>query len=232
MLSDKVKIFLLEDDQNFGAVLKVYLEMNDFEVEWVDDGNHAIKVFENGQFDICILDVMLPNVDGFTVGKGIKNLNSEIPVIFLTAKTLKQDELEGYRIGADDYIKKPFDSEILLYKIKAILRRDGTKAYLESDKTNFTIGQFTFDYPSRTLTGINIKKKLSPKEAELLKMLCISRNSILPREEALKTIWGDDNYFTTRSMDVYITKLRKYLKDDKSIEIANIHGSGFRLMVS
>ena len=227
-----IKIFLLEDDQNFGAVLKVYLEMNDYLVEWVDDGNKALQVFQNEDFDICILDVMLPNIDGFTIAKQIKKLNAEIPLIFLTAKTLKQDELEGYRIGADDYIKKPFDSEILLYKIKAILRRDGSKTNWNYDETNFTIGQFTFDYPSRTLTGSNKEKKLSPKEAELFRMLCINRNNILSREEALKTIWGDDNYFTTRSMDVYITKLRKYLKDDKSIEIVNVHGSGFRLIVT
>ena len=232
MRPDLIKIFLVEDDQNFGAVLKVYLEMNDYLVEWVDDGNSALQAFQNGDFDICILDVMLPNIDGFTIAKGIKKLNAEIPLIFLTAKTLKQDELEGYRIGADDYIKKPFDSEILLYKIKAILRRDGSKANWNYDETNFVIGQFTFDYPSRTLTGIDIEKKLSPKEAELFKMLCINKNNILSREKALKAIWGDDNYFTTRSMDVYITKLRKYLKDDKSIEIVNVHGSGFRLIES
>jgi len=230
MLNEKLKIFLVEDDQNFGAVLKVYLEMHDYKVNWVDDGKNALPIFRESKYDICILDVMLPNVDGFTIGKEIKLLNPSIPMIFLTAKTLKKDELEGYRIGADDYIKKPFDSEILLYKIKAILKREGLKNEGSGEEMVYSIGKYSFDYKYRTLISNESERKLSPKEADLLKLLCQNKNNILPRDEALKSIWGDDNYFTTRSMDVYITKLRKYLKDDPSIELINVHGSGFRLL--
>jgi len=223
------KIFLVEDDENFGSVLKAYLEVNDFNVVWVDDGKDAVKRFRIESFDICILDVMLPNVDGFSIGKEIKLVNPEIPLIFLTAKSLKADVVQGFKLGADDYITKPFDSEVLLYKIRAILNRHSQAKPIEERQNDFMIGRYRFNYEIRTVFLGEKEQKLSPKEADLLRLLCKKNNGILAREEALKTIWGDDNYFTTRSMDVFITKLRKILKDDSSIEIENIHGSGFRL---
>jgi len=221
-------IFLVEDDENFGSVLKSYLEMNDFKVSWINDGAKAIENFKKQKFDICILDIMLPNVDGFSIARKIKELNPEIPTIFLTAKTLKEDILEGFRIGADDYITKPFDSEVLLYKIKAIIKRNQISG---SDNQIFKIGDYEFDAELRILSFQDYKVKLSPKESQLLKMLCLFENKILDREKALTEIWGEDGYFTARSMDVYITKLRKYLKNDPSIEIENIHGSGFILKI-
>jgi two-component system, OmpR family, response regulator len=221
-------VFLVEDDANFGSVLKSYLEMNDFKVTWIQDGAKAIDSFKLQQFDICILDIMLPNLDGFAIAKNIKIHSKDIPIIFLTAKTLKDDILEGFKIGADDYITKPFDSDVLLYKIKVILKRN--KLDLGND-TKFIIGAYEFDSILRTLTHKNQTTKLSPKESDLLKMLGQNKNKMLDRDKALNQIWGNDGYFTARSMDVYITKLRKYLKDDPSIEIENIHGTGFVLRI-
>ena len=225
-----MNIFLVEDDENFGTVLKSYLEVNGFTVVWISDGSLAISRFKKDFFDICILDVMLPNVDGFTIAKEIRILNSKIPFIFLTAKSLKEDIHKGFKLGADDYITKPFDSEVLLYKLNAILNRNKSSKVIE-DQSFFIIGKYRFDYKMRTIILGKDQHKLSPKEAELLKMLCLQVNNILPRELALKTIWGDDNYFTTRSMDVYLTKLRKFLKEDTSVEIINIHGNGYMLSV-
>ena len=222
-------IFLVEDDENFGSVLKSYLEMNDFNVSWTKDGAQAIQNFGLQKFDICILDIMLPNVDGFSIARKIKELNPETPTIFLTAKTLKEDILKGFKIGADDYITKPFDSEVLLYKIKAIIKRNQISG---SDTKNFKIGKYEFDSVLRVLSFNNDTVKLSPKESELLEMLCLHENKILDRDKALTRIWGEDGYFTARSMDVYITKLRKYLRNDSSIEIENIHGSGFILKIT
>ena len=228
-MSAKPHIFLVEDDLSFGAVLKSYLEINDFEVEWVDDGKNAISQFNKSNFDICILDVMLPNVDGFTIGTEIRKLNADIPILFLTAKNLHEDVLKGYRIGADDYITKPFDTEVLIFKLKAILKRQsGTQP---RDTDFYQIGTYLFDYRLRTIEHEGSKHKLSPKETELLKMLCDNRNELLPRETALKKIWGDDGYFTARSMDVYLTKLRKLFAEDPTVEIKNIHGSGFMLEI-
>ncbi len=223
----KPHIFLVEDDLSFGAVLKSYLEINDFDVDWIDDGQDAMTHFKKNSFDICILDVMLPHVDGFTIASEIRTMNTGIPILFLTAKNLREDVLKGYRTGADDYISKPFDTEVLIFKLKAILKRQSGSPQNESDV--YQIGNFHFDYKLRTIGHENQKQKLSPKEAELLKMLCDNRNELLPRETALIKIWGDDGYFTTRSMDVYLTKLRKLFADDPSIEIRNIHGSGFML---
>lgn len=222
------KIFLLEDDKNFGSVLKSYLEMNDYFVKWVDDGALAIFEYKKMKFDICILDIMLPNTDGFTVAGKIKSIDRKMPVIFLTAKTLKRDIIQGYKVGADDYVSKPFDSEVLLCKIKAVLNRSNEDDKL-SDFTKFTIGNSFFDYEIREISTAGITKRLSPKEAELLKLLCLHKNNVLSRSKALSEIWGDDNYFTGRSMDVFITKLRKYLQKDKYLEIVNVHGSGYRL---
>lgn len=224
-------IFLVEDEYNFGSVLKSYLELNDFKVTWVDDGEFALKEFQNGKFDICVLDVMLPNVDGFTIAKEIKKINNNIPLIFLTAKSMKEDILEGFKIGADDYITKPFDTDVLLCKIQAILKRNDNNKRIQNEQKEFVIGKYLFNYDIRTLFYGKEEQKLSPKEAELLKMLCFYKDEVMPRNEALTKIWGDDNYFTTRSMDVFITKLRKYLKKDKTIEICNIHSSGYRLFV-
>ncbi|MCL3779752.1 response regulator transcription factor [Prolixibacteraceae bacterium JC049] len=223
-----VKIFLVEDDLSFGAVLKSYLEINDFDVTWVNDGQHALSTFKGGAFDICILDVMLPNVDGFTIGREIRDINTQIPILFLTAKTLKEDILTGYGIGADDYITKPFDTDVLIAKLNAIVQRRALTAVPEAEI--YAIGKYEFNYQHRTIILDGNKQKLSPKETELLKLLCIHKNDLLPREKALKQIWGDDDYFTTRSMDVFVTKLRKYLREDENIEIRNIHGSGFMLI--
>lgn len=228
MSKKSMKIFLVEDDLSFGSVLKSYLEINDFIVDLVDDGKYAVEQFRKGAFDLCILDVMLPHVDGFTIASEIRSMNSTIPIIFLTARKLKEDLLKGYGVGADDYITKPFDTDILLCKIKAIISRrdmqDGTRDIYE-------IGSYIFDSKLRTLTVGNDEKKLSPKEGQLLEMLAMAPNSLVTREAALKKIWGTDDYFTARSMDVYVTKLRKYLGDDPSITLKNIHGAGFQLVV-
>ena len=225
------RIFMVEDDRNFGTVLKSYMEINGFTVTWVMDGKDALKEFRNGEYDICILDVMLPNIDGFTIARDIREIDKSIPLIFLTAKTLKEDIMEGFNIGADDYITKPFDSEILILKIKAILNRHA-ETEKESETREFNIGGVNFDADYRKLTfPDNTVIQLSPKESDLLRMLCEEKNKILPREKALKTIWGDNNYFTTRSMDVYITKLRKYFKKVPGVAIVNIHGSGYQLRI-
>lgn len=229
-MSIKPTIFLVEDDLSFGAVLKSYLEINDFEVDWIDDGKHALTAFRKNTFNICILDVMLPNVDGFTIADEIRKINPEVPILFLTAKNLRDDVLKGYKLGADDYITKPFDTEVLIYKLKVILKRNSGVPVKENEF--YQIGNYLFDYKLRTIEHEQAKQKLSPKEAELLKMLCENKNELLPRETALKKIWGDDGYFTTRSMDVYLTKLRKLFAEDETIEIRNIHGSGFMLEIS
>jgi DNA-binding response OmpR family regulator len=224
----KQRVFLVEDEPNFGTVLKSYLELNDLSVHWVKDGKEAVEAFNAGKFDICILDVMLPNVDGFTIGEKIRIINQDIPIIFLTAKTLKEDVIKGYKIGADDYITKPFDSEVLLFKLKAILKRN-TVQKEEAHQEEFEIGKLHFSYPKRLITCLGKTVKLSPKESELLYLLCVNLGKVLSREEALIKIWGEDGYFTTRSMDVYITKLRGYLKCEESLSIENVHGSGFIL---
>jgi two-component system, OmpR family, response regulator len=224
-----VKIFLVEDDLSFGSVLKSYLEINDFSVEWVDDGKYAVDHFRKGIFDICILDIMLPHVDGFTIANEIRQINNIVPIIFLTAKKLKEDVLRGYGEGGDDYITKPFDTDILLAKIRAILAR---RDYQSGTRDIFEIGKFVFNSKLRTLTIGGDEKKLSPKEAQLLELLAINSNALISREMALKKIWGNDDYFTARSMDVYVTKLRKYLADDPNLNIKNIHGAGFQLVIS
>lgn len=222
-------IFLVEDDLSFGSVMKSYLELNDYQVTWVDDGKYALSKFRAGKYQICILDVMLPNIDGFTIGSEIRSIDKDIPMIFLTAKNLKEDILKGYQLGADDYITKPFDSEVLLCKISAIIKRQSTGPVRE--EVVFSIGSYQFDSKLRQVIRENQVQKLSPKEADLLKLLCQNRNELVPREMALRKIWGDDGYFTARSMDVFVTKLRKFLSDDPAVEIRNIHGSGFMLEV-
>lgn len=225
------RILLVEDDPNFGTVLKDYLSLNDYKVTLAKDGLEGLIMFKNDDFDLCILDVMMPRKDGFSLAKDIRATNSEVPIIFLTARTMKEDVLKGYQSGGDDYLNKPFDSEVLLYKIKAILQRKETEQNIEEDTFEFKIGKFEFNSKLRHLSydGGEIQK-LSPKESKLLKLLATHKNDLMPRELALTKIWRDDNYFTSRSMDVYIAKLRKYLKPDENVEILNIHGEGFRLL--
>ncbi len=229
------KILLVEDDQNFGDVLRSYLEMNDYEVTLANDGIKGMESFNRGTYDLCILDVMMPRKDGFTLGKEIREKDATVPIIFLTAKTLKEDVLRGFKIGADDYITKPFNSEELLLRVQAVLKRTKPKADSKDDVREYFIGKYHFNYPFRILTfdkdGANEEKyKLSPKEAQLLRMFAQKMNDVLPRSEALTKIWNEDNYFTARSMDVFVTKLRKYLKLDENLEIVNIHGNGFQLL--
>lgn len=235
-MSDNNKILLVEDDQNFGDVLKSYLEMYEYDVTLASDGEKGFNMFLNNEYDLCIFDVMMPKKDGFTLAKEVREKDGDIPIIFLTAKTMKEDVLKGFKIGADDYISKHFNSEELLYRIQAILKRSMAKADPKEEIKEYTIGSYHFNYPLRILThemgtSTESKEKLSPKEAQLLRMFAMYMNDILPRSEALTKIWGEDNYFTARSMDVFVTKLRKYLKKDENIEIVNIHGNGFQLLV-
>ncbi len=227
----KYRILLAEDDPNLGAVLKDSLELENNYVELYTDGEQAWKSFNKTDFDLCILDIMMPVKDGFTLAKEIKKVAPNMPIIFLTAKSMKEDKIEGLKIGADDYITKPFSFEELQLRIDAIMRRVDTSRIPSNQQNEFTIGSYTFVDNERTLSRENESIKLTTKEADLLKLLAYNKNKILEREVALKSIWGNDNYFTGRSMDVYITKLRKYLKNDPNIEILNIHGQGFKLVV-
>ncbi|WGD34786.1 response regulator transcription factor [Olleya sp. YS] len=227
------RILLVEDDPNFGTVLKDYLTMNDYEVTHAKNGMEGFEKFKRGDFDLCILDVMMPYKDGFTLAKEIREKNADVPIVFLTAKAMKEDVLKGYKVGADDYLNKPFDSEVLLMKIKAIMQRKANDSVADSKQFEFKIGSFDLNSKLRFLKFKDEEPvKLSPKENELLRMLALHENDLMPRELALTKIWRDDNYFTSRSMDVYIAKLRKYLKPDPKVEILNIHGEGFRLVVN
>ncbi|HUX84797.1 MAG TPA: response regulator transcription factor [Chitinophagaceae bacterium] len=230
MEEHKPHILLVEDDSNLGLVLKNYLELNDYSVELSRDGILGLAAFRREKFDLCLLDVMMPNMDGFTLAEEIRNVDPDIPLFFLSAKSMKEDIIQGYKLGADDYITKPFDSELLMLKIKAILKRNQELNNKESEHVEFDLGKFHFNARLRTLTSPDESHTLSPKENELLKMLAEHRNDLLPRDAALKKIWGSDTYFNGRSMDVYIAKLRKYLKGDPALEIVNIHGNGFRLV--
>jgi len=227
------KILLVEDDPNFGIVLKDYLMMNDYDVTHAKNGMEGFEKFKKNDFDLCILDVMMPYKDGFTLAKEIREKNTEVPIIFLTAKAMKEDVLKGYKVGADDYLNKPFDSEVLLMKISAIIQRKSTETVADSAEFMFTIGNFELNSKLRFLSYKGEEpEKLSPKENQLLRLLALHLNDLMPRELALTKIWRDDNYFTSRSMDVYIAKLRKYLKKDEKVEILNIHGEGFRLVIT
>lgn len=226
------KILLVEDDPSLGMLMKDFLGMEGFDVVLARDGVEGLSSYTSDSFDLCILDVMMPYKDGFTLAKEIREKNAEVPIIFLTAKAMKEDVMKGYKVGADDYLNKPFDSEVLLMKIKAIIQRKATDSVADSKQFEFQVGNFYLNSKLRFLT---YKKqgpiKLSPKENELLRMLALHKNDLMPRELALTKIWRDDNYFTSRSMDVYIAKLRKYLSMDDDVEIINIHGEGFRLIV-
>ncbi len=224
-----MRILLCEDDENLGTLLREYLQAKGFDTELCQDGELGFRAFMKNKYDICVLDVMMPKKDGFTLAREIRQLNAEIPIIFLTAKTLKGDILNGFKIGADDYITKPFSMEELVFRIEAILRRVNRKK--NNEATTYQIGSFVFDTQKQTLTRGEDVTKLTTKECDLLKLLCEHANEILQRDFALKTIWVDDNYFNARSMDVYITKLRKHLRPDSNVEIINIHGKGYKLII-
>jgi len=225
------RILLVEDDPNFGNVLRDYLSLNNYSVTLAKDGLEGFVFFKNNEYDLCILDVMMPRKDGFSLAEDIRKTNTKVPIVFLTAKTMKEDVLRGYQVGADDYLTKPFDSEVLLYKIKAIFQRKESEIGKTDEVFEFEIGGFYLNAKLRQLIYKGGEpQKLSPKENKLLKMLAQHKNDLMPRELALTKIWRDDNYFTSRSMDVYIAKLRKYLSKDDQVEIVNIHGEGFRLV--
>jgi hypothetical protein len=226
----KYKVLLCEDDSNLGLVLKNYLELDEYDVTLERDGRLGLAAFQREKFDLCLLDVMMPHVDGFTLAEEIRDIDPDVPLFFLSAKTLKEDIIHGYKLGADDYITKPFDSEVLMLKIKAIIKRN-EEDHKVTDNQEFDLGQYHFNPKLRELTHGESIQILSPKENELLKMLSEHKNDVLTREKALKKIWGSDTYFNGRSMDVYIAKLRKFLREDTQIEIVNIHGNGFRLVV-
>ena len=230
MESKKPKILLCEDDTNLGMVLKNYLELNDYDVTLERDGRLGLAAFQREKFELCLLDVMMPNMDGFALAEAIRDVDPDVPLFFLSAKTMKEDVIQGYKLGADDYITKPFDSEVLLLKIKAILKRN-EEQQREVENKEYELASYHFNPRLRQLSHNGKTQTLSPKENDLLQLLAEHLNDLLPREKALKKIWGSDTYFNGRSMDVYIAKLRKYLKEDARIEIVNIHGNGFRLVV-
>ena len=233
MISKNKQILLVEDDVNFGTVLRDYLQLNGYKVVLARNGLEGFEKFKKNEFDICILDVMMPYKDGFTLAKEIRTKDKTTPIVFLTAKSMKEDVLKGYKIGADDYLTKPFDADILLKKLEVLIHRTQKSIQKSKPKSKIVIGDFIFNPRLRTLTYKNdTSTNLSPKENQLLFMLVETQNDLLSRNKALVEIWNDDNYFTSRSMDVYIAKLRKYLRDDPSVEIANIHGEGFRLITA
>ncbi len=227
-MDDKLKILLCEDDENLGMLLREFLQAKGFNADLCPDGEKGYKAFLKGKYDLCVLDVMMPKKDGFTLAQEIRNVNSEVPIIFLTAKSLKEDVLEGFKLGADDYITKPFSMEELVVRIDAILRR--VKGKKDREVTLFRIGKFTFDTQKQVLVSGDNTQKLTTKESELLALLCSHVNDILERNYALKTIWVDDNYSNVRSMDVDIAQLRNLLKGDPSIQIIKIHGKGYKLI--
>ncbi|HXC04779.1 MAG TPA: response regulator transcription factor [Bacteroidia bacterium] len=231
MSEEKIKVLLAEDDPNLGNLLKEYLDAKGYTTSLAANGKEALDLFRRNKFDICLLDVMMPVKDGFTLAREVRTMDQQIPVVFLTAKSMKEDAIEGFTVGADDYITKPFSMEELLLRLKAILRRTRNQNIAHSSQQEFTVGTYTFDYNRQVLERNGQPEKLTSKEADLLRLLCLNSNDVLDRSFALNTIWKDDSYFNSRSMDVYIAKLRKYLKDDPSVEILNIHGKGFKLLI-
>lgn len=229
-MSSVKRILLVEDEENFGSLLQNYLRLSGHEVDWAKDGTSGYSTFVNGKYDVCIFDVMMPNMDGFDLTAKIRARGNRTPVIFLTAKKMKEDMIKGYRVGADDYLNKPFDIEILLLKLDALFNRSAN--FIQSPREiEYKLGEYRFEVKPRILHFKDEFKKLSPKEGALLEILCRHLNDVTPREKALIDIWKEDNYFTTRSMDVYIAKLRKYLKEDPRVVIENVHSSGYGLYV-
>jgi DNA-binding response OmpR family regulator len=227
-MTSKINTLLVEDDKNLGVILKKYLEAKDIPVTLCTNGEEALNTFKEGDFNFCILDVMMPVMDGFTLSQEIKKLDKRVPIIFLTAKTTQQDVLQGFKLGADDYITKPFSMDELLMRIRAVFNR--TSFDTPSD-TTFKLGNYIFDAPRHLLKRNNEIRKLTSKEADLLLLLCENMNETLERSVALRKVWYEDSYFNARSMDVYITKLRKYFQDEPKVELLNVHGVGFKLMV-
>ena len=231
-MSVKKKILIVEDDHNFGSILKDYLSLQNYETTLAKNGIEGLEKFKKHEYDLCILDVMMPFKDGFSLAIDIRLINEEIPLIFLTAKSLKEDVIKGFKIGADDYLIKPFDSEILLFKIKSIFKRKISIKKTIDKKEDYIFSSFKYNSKFRELQYKSENPiTLSPKESKLLTLLLNNINDLTTREEALIKIWKDDNYFTSRSMDVYIAKLRKQLQKDSKVSINNIHGEGFRLIV-
>ena len=230
MTSVKADILLLEDDPNLGQVVKEHLEMNGYRVTLCVDGESGLETSEDNQFDLCLVDIMLPKLDGFRFAEQFRVMRPDTPFIFLTARSLKEDRIRGFKTGCDDYITKPFSVEELLLRIEAVLRRTGRET-ASHDQSPFSLGSFSFDYTRSILSRGEHHQRLTPREADLLRLLCKYANRTLPREVALREIWGSDGYFNGRSMDVYISRLRRYLKDDPAIEIMGIHGQGFRLVI-
>ena len=228
-MKNKVKILLVEDDSNLGMLLREFLSVKGFEVTQALNGEEGFNHFKVNKFDLCLIDVMMPKMDGFSLAKKIRMIDKQTPFLFVTAKSLLDDKIEGFKIGADDYVTKPFSMEELIMRMNAILKRT-KNVQLEDDRNEFNIGDYSFDYNKRVLSHYNNEQRLTQKECDLLRLLCVNKNKILERSEALTRIWKDESYFTGRSMDVYITKLRNYLKQDKSIEIINVHGTGFKLI--
>lgn len=229
-MKKKIKLLLVEDDPNLGTLLKDYLDAKGHQCILRTNGEDGYKSFTNEAFDFVILDVMMPVKDGFSLAKDIRGIDQKVPILFLTAKSLSEDKLKGFETGADDYMTKPFSMEELMARITAILRR--SSANFNQDDSKFTIGDFSFDTKLQILKSNNENQKLTTKESDLLKLLCKNENAVLERNHALKAVWGDDNYFNGRSMDVYIAKLRKYLKSDQRIQIINVHGKGFKLLIT
>jgi two-component system, OmpR family, response regulator len=226
----KINVLVVEDDPNLGTLLSEYLNAKGFDTKLCVNGEVGFNAFKAGKFDILLLDVMMPVKDGFSLAKEVRATDKNVPIIFLTAKSLKEDTLKGFEVGADDYLTKPFTMEVLLARMNAVLRRSGV---LESNEEKvFQIGEYVFDREHQLLKGFGEDRKLTTKETDLLFLLCKNKNAVLERDAALRYIWGDDNYFNGRSMDVYIAKLRKYLKDDESVEIVNVHGRGFKLLLN
>ncbi len=229
METKKVHILLAEDEENIGTLLRDYLNIKGYFADWYTDGEQAAKYFVSKKYDLCILDVMMPKKDGFTTAKEIRKNNPNVPIIFLTAKSMNEDVLEGFASGADDYITKPFNVEELMLRIEAILRRSRGPVEV-SQETVFRLGSYTFDSEAHTLANGKQMHVLTDKEAELLRLLCVNKNRVLDRNVALNTVWAEDSYFSARSMDVYITKLRKYMQDDPAIRIINVRGRGYKLV--
>ncbi len=233
MQKEKIKILFVEDDPNLSMILKDYLEMIGYIVDHANDGEKGIKLFVKNEYSLVLLDIMMPKKDGFAVAKDIREINTSIPIIFLTAKNLKQDRIKGFKVGCDDYITKPFSTEELSLRIKVILKRCQLVSLTasESVKKLITLGEFTFDSTNMILTIDNSERVLTRKESGLLKLLCENKNNLVPREVAMNTVWGENDYFIGRSMDVFIAKLRKYLKSDPNVNINNVHGIGFKLEI-